>query len=158
MARNTLPARAAHAAHALAKSGTQSYRLLRGGRRLAPKEYKDAVYNIGDASANCVCDYFDVNKALDVMDVLDDGFFEDEEGNGVVKVLDLGKKLLVFTFSQYGICAGASDGCLYMQTETARRVLEPDDQKGHCLLWLLRVTERSRIWPVGLNACNSTIC
>ena len=27
------------------------------------------------------------------------------------------------------------DGCLYMQTETARRVLEPDDQKGHCLLW-----------------------
>ena len=131
MARNTLPARAAHAAHALAKSGTQSYRLLRGGRRLAPTEYKDAVSNIGDASANCVCDYFDVDKALDVMDVLDDDFFEDELG--VVKVLELGKKLLVFTFSQYGICAGESDGCLYMQTETARRVLEPERPRSCCL-------------------------
>jgi hypothetical protein len=125
--RDTLPARAAHAAHALAKSGTQGFRLLRGSRRLAPAGYKDAIYNIGDASASCMCDYFDVDKALDIMDVLDADFFKDEADGGekdVVKGLQLGKKLLVFTFSQYGICAGASDGCLHMQTETARRVLE----------------------------------
>jgi len=123
--RDTLPARAAYAAHVLAKSGTQAYRLLRGGRRLAPAEYRDAVYNIGDASAACMCDYFDVDRALDIMDVLDADFFKDEEDGGeksMVKALQLGRELLVFTFSQYGICAGASDGCLRMQTETARRV------------------------------------
>ena len=44
-----------------------------------------------------------------------------ESNNGAVKALRVAKEFFVFTFSQYGICGGASDGCLHMQTEMARR-------------------------------------
>jgi hypothetical protein len=124
-ARDTLQARAVNVAGVLVKSGTQAFRLLRGSRRLAPEQYKDTIYKIGDSTASCMCEYFDIDKALDISDALDEKFFKSAEDGGEevwIKILEVAKSALVFFFSQYGMCAGASDGCLNMQTETVRLI------------------------------------
>ena len=128
--------------HLRAADGTE-YRLL-PGRRLAPTVYKDTIYAIGDSSVTCICDYFDVDKALDGLDMLDEEFFSSrrqlnhERGSGggssysygddgidlsvvfTEQNLRVAKAVLVFLLSQDGLCAaGAGDGCLMMQTSIA---------------------------------------
>ena len=136
--------------HLRAADGTE-YRLL-PGRRLAPTVYKDTIYAIGDSSVTCMCDYFDVDKALDGLDMLDDEFFSSrrqlnhDQGSGsqgsgsnyrrwsysygddgidisvlfTEQNLKVAKAALTFLLSQDGLCAGAGDGCLMMQTSIAK--------------------------------------
>ena len=108
------------------------HRLLAGrklaGRRLT-EVYDSTIDTIATAIPNCGCDYLNVDKLIDTLDIIDDDWLTklgagDDDANQTTimdAVFEIDKELVAnWFFSQYGVCGGFNDGCVRVQTELAR--------------------------------------